>query len=287
MSIFDRKPVLPPRPQTPAIVPAPESNEMPPGASLSGQLGMLLAQAIFPQPRDRALDINCGTGYVTIPLGMFIGTGGRVVGIDQSAELVAAAKKRTTDSALKHIEFYPMQPDRLEFPANTINLATWGMGLSGFTNPEAVLKEIHRVLRAGGWFGLTVAHPGGPLLHDGSAPTHNPSSEGISGLPMVVPPVRRDLWSEQAVGELLVATGFTAVHVQVIRRTAVDRTVEEWWNDGALTPDGTPLPLPSGAHHEPIPPELAVAYRERLRGRFLRVPLTVTIALARRGGTLQ
>lgn len=286
MSIFDRKPLLPARRPSPLLRPASASNELPPGTSMLAQLGILLAQAVFPQPRDRALDINCGPGYVTFPLGMTIGTGGRIVGVDQSADFVTAAKQRTTDATFKHVEFYTMQPDRLEFPASSFNLVTCGMGLTHFQRPDAVLRESHRVLRGGGWLGLTVAHPGGALL-DGLAAPASVSPGQPTTLPAVVSPERRDLWSEQAVGALLVANGFAAVHVQVIQRTAVYRTVEEWWKDGALTSDGTPLPLPPGARRDTVPADLALAYRERLRGRFLRVPLTVTVALARRGNMLQ
>jgi ubiquinone/menaquinone biosynthesis C-methylase UbiE len=285
-SIFDRKPILPAKREPPKQEDKQERTEFAPGASMLGQLAMVLAQAIYPQPRDRALDVNCGAGHVAFALSLFIGAGGRVVGVESSPELLDEARRRKAVATFSEVELYAMQPDRLVFPSGGFSLVTCGMGLPSFQDPAAALKEMHRVLQPGGWIGLTVPHPGGMLLDELPAPDLSGVATAIGGLPAVPPPAHLGLWTEQTVAELLVATGFNAVHVQVMRRTAVYRTVDEWWRDGAMTPLGTPQLLPAAAR-APVPEQLAAAFRERLRGRFLRIPFAVTVALARRGGSIR
>src|ERR1700757_3680535 len=52
-------------------------------------------------PGERVLEIGCGTGAATIPFAEAVGAQGRVVGVDISQPMLAAARKRVAESGLE------------------------------------------------------------------------------------------------------------------------------------------------------------------------------------------
>src|SRR5689334_17993322 len=46
------------------------------------------------QEGDRILDVGCGLGGATLALAQFVGAAGRVVGVDNSATMIAEARSR-------------------------------------------------------------------------------------------------------------------------------------------------------------------------------------------------
>src|SRR4051794_12578826 len=57
-------------------------------------LGRATLRALAPRPGEHVLDVGCGSGQTTLELGAAVGAGGRVVGIDISSQLLAAARTR-------------------------------------------------------------------------------------------------------------------------------------------------------------------------------------------------
>lgn len=276
MSVFDRRPV-PARRSTPP----PNPNELPASANPLAHLGMLLTEAMYPQSRDHALDVACSVGHVAFTLSMFIKSG-RVVGVDSSPALLAEARRRKEAGGFSGVELYAMPSERLGFSTASFNLATCNMAIGDTAQPEAVLAEMGRVLRPGGWIGVTLAHPGAAVLDALPAAGDEPNASTAVGPAAAPLPTLRSLWDERAVAEKLMEAGFTATHVQVVRRVLLFRTVEEWWRAGAPTPN-RPLPqLAPGAAPDPLPAELARRMREQLLGAPLRVPVAVTLGIARK-----
>jgi SAM-dependent methyltransferase len=95
---------------------------------------------------DRLLDVACGSG-LAIELARL--RGASCSGIDASARLVAVARDRNPgcDIEVGDMHALPWQP--ASFDVVTSFRGIWG------TTPDAV-AEIHRVLRPGGRFGMTV-----------------------------------------------------------------------------------------------------------------------------------
>jgi len=93
---------------------------------------------------DAAIDLTCGTGYLS---GRLLARGaGSVVGVDASGGMVDAARGNYPDA-----EF--VCSDALEYlrslPGGSVDVVTSGWGL-GYCSPRAVIGEIRRVLRPGG-----------------------------------------------------------------------------------------------------------------------------------------
>lgn len=103
-----------------------------------------------PTVADVVLDLGCGTGDLAE---MAAATGARVIGIDPSAGMLAAMRRRGAAAAVQQVDSaQPLRADaaRLPFPDGSATVAISGFALRNFTSIEAVFAEITRVLRPGG-----------------------------------------------------------------------------------------------------------------------------------------
>ena len=95
---------------------------------------------------DRLLDMACGSG-LAIELARL--RGASCSGVDASARLVAVARDRNPDCDIRVGDMHALPWGPASFDVVTSFRGIWG------TTPEAV-AEIYRVLRPGGWAGMTV-----------------------------------------------------------------------------------------------------------------------------------
>ena len=115
----------------------------------------LTAEAVV-RPGDRVLDVCCGTGDLALAAAR---AGGRVTGVDFSAEMLARAERKAP-------EFDWVQADAaaLPFPDGSFETVTVGFGIRNLADLEAGLRELARVLVPGGRLGcLEITRPRGLL----------------------------------------------------------------------------------------------------------------------------
>jgi demethylphylloquinol methyltransferase len=102
------------------------------------------------KPGDTCLDLCCGSGDLAFRLARYVGTEGKVYGVDFSPKLLAAAAKRSQSQypqpAISWIEADVLN---LPFDDQYFDAATMGYGLRNVTDIERGLQEIHRVLKPG------------------------------------------------------------------------------------------------------------------------------------------
>src|SRR5215471_6304977 len=67
-------------------------------------LGAPLVDRLDPQPGERILDVGCGDGTLTLQIAA---RGAAVVGVDASADMVAAARARGVDARQERAESLP------------------------------------------------------------------------------------------------------------------------------------------------------------------------------------
>lgn len=106
-------------------------------ADLAGGVVELLA----PQPGERILDLGCGDGALTEKLRA---SGAEVVGLDESAEMVRAARARG-------LNVYERSAESLEFDSE-FDAVFSNAALHWIRNQKAVLDGVHRALKPGGRF---------------------------------------------------------------------------------------------------------------------------------------
>lgn len=105
-------------------------------------LQMMLAMI---DPASTVGDLGCGDGQMAALLAPQVA---RVVAIDASAEMLAAARERL--ASLPNVEVHHADLERLPLPDGSLDLALLGLVLHYLPDPARVLTEARRVLRPGG-----------------------------------------------------------------------------------------------------------------------------------------
>jgi len=121
-----------------------------------------------PRPGERALDLCCGTGDLTLALAK---RGTHVTGLDFSEAMLQVAREksdriapvsRTDGPAAKlKIEFIRGDAQQIPFPENTFDILTIGYGLRNLADLDTGLRDMLRVTKPGGRFvALEFGKPG-------------------------------------------------------------------------------------------------------------------------------
>ena len=122
-----------------------------------------LASRVGVGPADRVLDVATGTAAVAIEL--VRRSGCRVVGIDQSAGMLAAGRRRVAAAGLDdRIELREGRAESLPFADASFDALTFTYLLRYVEDPAATMRELARVVRPGGTvasleFGVPPAQP--------------------------------------------------------------------------------------------------------------------------------
>jgi trans-aconitate methyltransferase len=100
------------------------------------------------QPAEQILDLGCGDGQLTVRL---MESGAGVRGVDASEQMVKAARARGVMADAANAEALP-------FPDGSFDAVFSNAALHWVRDQDAMMREVHRVLRPGGRF---VAEMGG------------------------------------------------------------------------------------------------------------------------------
>lgn len=109
----------------------------------------LLLEAIAPAQPARVLDVGCGTGGTTLALGRRLGPGARCTGIDISAPMVEAARRRAA-SAGAALDFVCADAARHAFAPGSFDLVVSRFGVMFFDDPAAAFARLRQAARPGG-----------------------------------------------------------------------------------------------------------------------------------------
>jgi demethylmenaquinone methyltransferase/2-methoxy-6-polyprenyl-1,4-benzoquinol methylase len=107
-----------------------------------------LVDAVKARPGERILDVATGTGMVAAALARRYGA--EVVGLDQSPEMLAAARARIERSPALRVTLIEGEAERLPFADGEFDHLTFTYLLRYVENPAATLRELARVVAPGG-----------------------------------------------------------------------------------------------------------------------------------------
>jgi demethylmenaquinone methyltransferase/2-methoxy-6-polyprenyl-1,4-benzoquinol methylase len=101
-------------------------------------------------PGSVGLDVCCGTGDLLMRMARVIGPGGRAIGLDFAAGMLAVARRRAARGSTPGVSLLCGDAQALPVGTGCVDAVTIAFGLRNLTHPDRALREFHRVLRPGG-----------------------------------------------------------------------------------------------------------------------------------------
>jgi SAM-dependent methyltransferase len=194
------------------------------------KLGGAALDLLDPKPGERILDVGCGEGTLTMKI---IERGATVLGVDNSPEMIAAARTNGVDAvqlAAEDMQFFA------EFDAAFSNAT-----LHWVLQKEQAARAILRALKPGGRFA-------GEMGGEGNLTKLREALDDELIIRGYAPPVEASNWyaSPEEFAAVYEAAGFREVDARLIERpTPIEHGVAAWvttfrkgWLDRAGVPEG-------------------------------------------------
>jgi SAM-dependent methyltransferase len=193
------------------------------------ELGGAALDLLDPKPGERILDVGCGEGTLT---NRIIERGATVLGVDNSPDMIAAARANGVDAVQLAAEDMQLFA---EFDAAFSNAT-----LHWVLQKEQAARAILRALKAGGRFA-------GEMGGEGNLNTLREALDEELIIRGYAPPVEASNWyaSPQEFAEIYEAAGFRDIDARLIERpTLIEHGVAAWvttfrkgWLDRACVPE--------------------------------------------------
>ncbi|WP_347549844.1 demethylmenaquinone methyltransferase [Pseudalkalibacillus hwajinpoensis] len=97
-----------------------------------------------------ALDVCCGTADWTIAMAEAVGENGQAIGLDFSENMLEVGSAKVKESKQDNITLMHGNAMNLPFEDNSFDYVTIGFGLRNVPDYNQVIKEMYRVVKAGG-----------------------------------------------------------------------------------------------------------------------------------------
>jgi len=193
------------------------------------ELGGAALDLLDPQPGERILDIGCGEGTLTKRI---TERGATVLGIDNSPEMVSAARANGVDAIL-------LAAEDMQF-FNEFDAAFSNATLHWVLEKEQAARATFRALKPGSRFA-------GEMGGEGNLKKLREALDEELVIRGYVPPVEASNWyaSPDEFAKVYEAAGFDHIDARLIERpTVIDHGVAEWvttfrrgWLDRAQVPE--------------------------------------------------
>ncbi len=122
--------------------------------SLDEAVDPLQIIALIPiRPYEEIGDIRCGPGYLTLPLAKHA-YDGKVYAIDSRKQMLGIVRERVDSARLGNVELVSSKRIKVPLDDDALDGSVVCDVLTAAPRPKSLLKEAHRLLRAGGWLAI-------------------------------------------------------------------------------------------------------------------------------------
>ena len=104
---------------------------------------------------DTVLDLGSGGGIDVLLSARRVGPTGFAYGLDMTDEMLALARRNAAEAGVLNAEFLKGDIERVPLPDSSVDVVISNCVISLATDKDAVLAEMHRVLRPGGRVGVS------------------------------------------------------------------------------------------------------------------------------------
>ena len=198
-------------------------------------------------PTAHILELGCGTGVVLRALAQRRDFSGRLVGVDQSPVLIAAARRLAAEEGVdQRMEFRVGDVHHLAVAESSFDAVIAHILVSHVADPLLVLKEAARVVRPGGsvaifdgdFASLTFAHPDpafAKAMDEGLVEAVVAHPRVMRNLPRLlqqtgleITATRASIYAEIGTGSFF--AGFAETYAPLVQRAGLltARQVEDW-----------------------------------------------------------
>ncbi len=125
------------------------------GVAFFGPIAERLVTLLDPQRDERAVDLGCGRGAVTVRLAHRVGPRGRVTALDLAPGMVAATRAECRRSELSWVETEVGDAAAPEVPPGSVSIVAASLVLFFLPDPLAALQRWLQLLEPGGRLGIT------------------------------------------------------------------------------------------------------------------------------------
>lgn len=125
------------------------------GVAFFAPIATRLCELVAPGPGERAVDVGCGRGAVTLRLARSVGPDGRVTAVDVSTAMVEHTRVAAEQAGLANVRAEVLDPSGAGLPDGTFDLLTASLVLFFLPEPAAGLARWLRWVRPAGRVGFT------------------------------------------------------------------------------------------------------------------------------------
>lgn len=189
--------------------------------------GRKLVEFGAPPKGSRVLDVACGKGAVLFPVAEAVSGTGSVIGIDLSEGMIKEAQKETRRRGIVNTEVRVMDAENLDFGNSGFDYVLCGLCLFFFPDLRQALREVHRVLKPGGFIVASTFNKL-PVTAFGSElreliESFEDRVEDAPEAETIALDTRSEIRAEMN------TAGFANIDVRARRKTFYYRDATEWW----------------------------------------------------------
>lgn len=193
-----------------------------------GGVGDWLVNALDPQPGETILELAAGLADTGFAAASRIGPDGRLIVTDFSAGMIDAARRHGEELGVATADFATVDAERLELEDGSVDGVLCRMGYMLIADPEAALRETHRVLTDRGRVAFAVwgAPERNPwatvvarrVMEQSGGPPPDPEAPGVFAMA-----------SEERMRALLSAAGFEPRAIEELEVTWRFGSADDYW----------------------------------------------------------